>query len=59
MNEIVSPKRNTLTSELIISSLIYINSVGPPVEKINTTKWIEYWVTKTKKLKFKKIVLKE
>lgn len=38
MNEIVSPKRNTLSSEHI-SSLIFINAVGPPVEKINTTKW--------------------
>jgi len=36
MNEIVSPKRNTLSSEHI-SSLIFINAVGPLVEKINTT----------------------
>jgi len=49
MNEIVSPKRNTLSSEHI-SSLIFINAVGPPVEKINTTKWIESWIKKGKRL---------
>jgi len=49
MNEIVSPKRNTLSSEHI-SSLIFINAVGPPVEKINTIKWIESWIKKRKRL---------
>ncbi|KAL4123382.1 hypothetical protein QTP88_015578 [Uroleucon formosanum] len=49
MNEIVSPKRNTLSSEHI-SSLKFINAVGPPVEKIHTTKWIESWVKKGKRL---------
>jgi len=32
INEIVSPKKNVLSSEHILS-LIYINAVGPPVEK--------------------------
>jgi len=49
MNEVVSPKRNTLSFEHI-SSLIFINAVGPPVEKINTTKWIESWIKKGKRL---------
>lgn len=40
MNEIVSPKRNSLRS-VYISSLVFINCVGPPIDKINTTKWIE------------------
>ncbi|KAL4121433.1 hypothetical protein QTP88_013947 [Uroleucon formosanum] len=49
MNEIVSQKKNTLGSEHI-SSLMFINAVGPPVEKINTTKWIESWIKKGKRL---------
>lgn len=43
MNEIVSPKRNALCSKHILS-LIFINSVGLPVDQINTIKWIESWI---------------
>jgi len=48
MNEIVSPKRNSLGS-VHISSLVFINCVGPPIDKINPTKWIESWVKKGKR----------
>lgn len=48
MNEIVSPKRNSLGS-VHISSLVFINCVGPPIDKINTTKWMESWVKKGKR----------
>lgn len=46
INEIVSSKRNSLGS-VPISSLVFINCVGPPIDKINTT--IESWVKKGKR----------
>lgn len=49
MNEIVSPKRNVLNCNHI-SSLIFINCIGPPIDKINTTKWIESWINKGNRL---------
>jgi len=48
MNEIVSPKKNSLGS-VHISSLVFINCVGAPIDKINTTKWIESWLKKGKR----------
>lgn len=49
MNEIISPKRNVLNSNHI-SSLVFINCVGPPIDMINTTNWIESWVNSGKSI---------
>ncbi|KAL4121579.1 hypothetical protein QTP88_014066 [Uroleucon formosanum] len=48
MNKIASPKRNSLGS-VHFSSSVFINCVGPPIDKINTTKWMESWVKKGKR----------
>jgi hypothetical protein len=48
MNNIVTWKRNVLTPKHI-SSLLFIKCVGPPVDMLNPTSYVQLWIISGKR----------
>ena len=49
MYNIVTWKRNVLTPEHVILSLLFIKCVGPPVDMLNPTSYVQLWIISGKK----------
>jgi len=44
MNNILTPKRNALSSKHL-SSLLFINCVGPPIKLFIPSPYLHYWIS--------------